>query len=316
MSAVNNSLTRLENEHQEILDRLHELRQNTSLEDGDLDILDELEEIVEDWDRILSGDIASETVGKKLKDVHESDDRLRKMKELDLLLDPLRHYVIALEKYQREEYRETVTRSAMVIERIVRELAIELSVNIKDKKTEDSFGVIQNGLEATDVWREQDFVAEMRAIYSIRNDRGPHDVPAAALIQAKRSIAMLMWIYFRYLEIISEVGTAPLPEEDVRDFTDLLDIILEFNPKLVMGEGGGEPTVRDLIVDDLYRNGFFREAQNLSHVVEALSAKRYNPDRTTVAHNLKELTGDILTRLGSRGSYRYIEKIPPDEYFN
>lgn len=318
MSAVTDSLSRLENEHQEILDELHELRQKSDLNDGDLAILDDLEGIVQDWDQIFGGDVASNTIGRKVSDVRDSTDKLQSVKELDLLVDPLRHYVIGLEKYKRQEWRDTVTRSAMVVERIVEEVGIELGVeeDVEDKTMEDAFGFIQNLLENSGVARSQQFTGLMRDIYTIRDDRGPHDVPAAEVFQAKHSISALMTTYYRYLQIISEVGTTQLPEEDIIDFTNLLDLILDLNPRMVMGEGGGEPSLKEILVQDLYKSGFFREGKTMPEVMEKLESKRYNPPKSTLATNLKRLTGEIITRKGSRGSYRYVEKIPPEDYFD
>lgn len=315
MSAVSESLSRLENEHQVILDEVHELRKKSTLDDGDLDIVEALEDIVRDWDRIFGGSAASDTIGSKLEEVRSSNNPSEKIKELDLLVDPLRHYVIGLEKLQREEYRDSVTRSAMVIERIVTELAIELGVDVENVSMESAFGKIQNPLEASDISRGDIFVSDMRSVYTIRNDRGPHDVPAAEQIQAKRSISELMWIYYRYLQIVSQIGSTDLPKEDIEDFTNLLDVLLPVKPSLVMGEGGGEPSVRDILVNDLYKSGFFEEGKILGEVEEKLNSKRYNFPKPTVSDNLRRLTGEVLTRKGSRGSYRYVEKVPPEDYF-
>ena len=314
MSTVSDSLSRLENEHQDTLDELHEIRQQSNLEDGDLEILDELEGMVRDWDKIFGGDAASETIGRKVNEVRDSSDQLSKIKELDLLIDPLRHYVIALEKFQRGEDRDTVTRCGMVIERILEELAIELGVNIDGESTENAFGIIQSPLEAS-VDRGETFISDMRSVYTIRNDRGPHDVPAADQIEAKRSVSELNWIYYRYLQIVSQVGPIELPKQDIEGFTDLLDVLLPVRPSLVMGEGGGEPNARDILVRDLYKSGFFEEGKTLGEVMEKLNSKRYNFPKPTISDNLSRLTGDVLTRRGSRGSYRYVEKMPPEDYF-
>lgn len=318
MTAVTDSLSRLENEHQETLDELHRLRKKTVLDPGDLDILDDIEEIVQDWDQIFGGDIATDTIGRKVEDVRKSSEPHQLVKDLDLLVDPLRHYVIGLEKYKVEEWRETVTRCAMVVERIVTEIAIELDSEdeIEGMKMEDSFGLLQNQLEARGVHRAREFIANMRNIYSIRDDRGPHDVPAAEMFQAKHAISNLMYTYYRYLQIISEIGGSKLPDADIRDFTNLLDLILEFNPRMIMGEGGGEPSLKEILVQDLYKSGFFETGRTLSEVEEELQSKRHNPPKSTLSSNLKRLTGKILTRKGSRGNYRYVEKLPPEDYFN
>lgn len=315
MSSTNDSLSRLENEHQEILDQLHEISRKPDLDKGDLEILDDLKEIVKDWDRIFGGDLATETIGKKVNEVEESEDKGDKIKQLDWLVDPLRHCVIGLEKFQLEENRETVTRAAMAIERIVTELGLELGVSVNKGQMEKAFGDIQNALEAKGIQRAQIFVSDMRSVYTIRNDRGPHDVPAAEFFQAKRAISELNWIYYRYLQIISEIGSASLSTEDVEDFTDLVDILLPLKPNLVMGEGGGDPSLRDILVNDLYKSGFFRTGKTLSEVMDELESKRYNPPKSTLASNLKRLTGEVLTRKGSRGNFKYVEKMPPEEYF-
>lgn len=316
MSAVTDSLSRLENEHQEILDELHDISRKSSLDDGDLAILEDLKEIVKDWDRIFGGDLASDTIGKKVEEVEDSSDKREKIKQLDWLVDPLRHFVIGLEKFQGEENRETVTRAGMAIERIVTEIGLELGVSVDTGHMESAFGDIQSPLERSGVHRAQIFVSDMRSVYTIRNDRGPHDVPAAEFFQAKRAISELNWIYYRYLQIISEIGSTSLPTEDIEAFTNLVDVLLPLSPSLVMGEGGGDPSLRDILVQDLYKSGFFREPKSASDVQEVLQSKRYNPPDSTLYNNLRKLTEDMLTRREIDGTYHYVEKIPPEDYFD
>lgn len=316
MSPVNGGLARLENEHEEILDELHEISRQSDLGDEDLSILEDLKEIVKDWDQIFGGDLATETIGKKIKEVENTTHKSEKIQQLDWLVDPLRHYVIGLEKFQLEENRETVTRAGMAIERIVTEIGLELGVDVNTGHMESAFGDIQSPLQTSGVHRAQIFVSDMRSIYTIRNDRGPHDVPAAEFFQAKRAISEINWIYYRYLQIISEIGSTSLPKEDIDGFTNLMDVLLPLSPKLVMGEEGGEPSLRDVLVHDLYKSGFFREPRTLGDVREELESKRRHPNTSTLSNNLKRLKGEVLSRKGSRGNYRYVEKIPPSEYFD
>lgn len=316
MSAVTDSLSRLENEHQETLDELHDISRKSSFDIGDIDILEDLKEIVNDWDRIFGGDLASETIGKKVREVEESTNKLEKIQQLDWLVDPLRHFVIGLEKFQAQENRETVTRAGMAIERIVTEIGLELGISIDTGHMESSFGSIQTPLEKSGVHRAQIFVSDMRSVYTIRNDRGPHDVPAAEFFQAKRAISELNWIYYRYLQIISEIGSTSLPTKDIEDFTNMVDVLLPLSPSLVMGEGGGDPSLRDILVQDLYKSGFFRDPKTLGEVRDKLESKRYNPNTSTLSNNLSRLKGDVLTRKGDPGNYKYVEKIPPEEYFD
>lgn len=316
MSAVTETLSRLEYEHQKILDELHDISRKSSLDDGDLAILEALKDIVKDWNRIFGGELASETIGEKVEEVEDSTDKLEAIKQLDWLIDPLRHFVIGLEKFQGGENRETVTRAGMAIERIVTEIGLELGVTVNTGHMESAFGDIQSPLEAKGVHRAKIFVSDMRSIYTIRNDRGPHDVPAAEFFQAKRAISELNWIYYRYLQIISEIGSTSLSKKDIEAFTNLVDVLLPLSPRLVMGEGGGNPSLRDILVKDLYKSGFFREPRTLGDVRDKLESKRYHPNTSTLSKNLSRLRGEVLTRKGSRGNYQYVEKIPPEEYFD
>jgi hypothetical protein len=316
MSAVTSSLARLENEHEEILNELHEISRKPSLDDGDLSILEDLKEIVTDWDQIFGGDLATETIGKKVEEVENSFDKIEKIKQLDWLVDPLRHYVIGLEKFQREENRETVTRAGMAIERIVTEIGLELGMTVETGHMESAFGDIQSPLDTSGVHRAQIFVSDMRSVYTLRNDRGPHDVPAAEFFQAKRAISEINWIYYRYLQIISEIGSTSLSNEEIEAFTNLIDVLLPLSPNLMMGEGGGEPSLEDILVQDLFKSGFFRKPRTLGDVREKLESKRRHPNTSTLSNNLSRLKGEVLTRKGSTGSYQYVEKIPPGEYFD
>lgn len=309
-------LSRLENEHQEILDELHE-RSTTSSSNPKFEVLlDQINEVVKDWDKLFAGDLANRAVGEKVKQIEKDDYQKDEIRELDIFLDPLRHYVIALEKYKIEEFRDVVTRTGMVVERVILEVAIELgNPEIAEQKTTDALGQLQSRLESSGINRSSEFCNDMRSIYTIRNDRGPHDVPAAEKIHAKRCVSSLMWVYYRYLGIVSEIGKNKLSQNDIMNFTNLLDGILEFKPSLVVGASGSDPSVKDVLVEDLYKSGFFKEGQSLADVIKKLSDKRYNFPKSTVARNLRKLNNDVLRRRGDRGSYEYIEKIPPKEYF-
>lgn len=310
-------LSRLENEHQEILNELHDLSISNYDMNSAEDLTEKLANIVDDWDNLFGGDLASDTVGAKITDIRASGFSQDKLRELDLLIDPLRYYVIALEKYKLEEYREVVTRAGMVVERVVLELGIVVGEKqLADQKMENAIGQLQRKLENTSVARAGEFCSDLRGIYGIRNDRGPHDVPAAERIHAKRGITSLMWIYYRYLEIVSEIGNTRPSYQDIENFTTLLDGILELKPSMVVGSGGGDPSVKEVLVQDLYRSGFFNEGKSLGDVMDKLSEKRYNFPKSTVAGNLKKLNNNVLRRKGSRGDYRYVEKIPPNEYFD
>ncbi|MDG6908687.1 MAG: hypothetical protein JRN20_23210, partial [Nitrososphaerota archaeon] len=59
--------------------------------------------------------------------------------------------------------------------------------DIKDSKLDDKNGKLKYRLEQND-FDATNLYSSIRMIYSVRNIRGPHDVPPAELLQAKMSI--------------------------------------------------------------------------------------------------------------------------------
>ncbi|MGQ9719058.1 MAG: hypothetical protein ACUVWK_04375 [Nitrososphaerales archaeon] len=73
----------------------------------------------------------------------------------------------------------------------------------------------------------------------------------------------------------------------------------------------GALTCRGLI-ENLWTEGWFSTPKSLGDVHDELARRGYHYDRTAVSHSLAELVREnILTRIGTQRSYRYVQKKPP-----
>lgn len=75
----------------------------------------------------------------------------------------------------------------------------------------------------------------------------------------------------------------------------------------------GGMTCRGLL-QNLWLEGYFEAEKSLGEVHEEMSRRGYNYDRTAVAHSLADMVREnIMSRLGSMRSYRYIQKRPASD---
>ncbi|MCP8323689.1 MAG: hypothetical protein L6N96_05890 [Candidatus Methylarchaceae archaeon HK02M2] len=79
----------------------------------------------------------------------------------------------------------------------------------------------------------------------------------------------------------------------------------------VLKKSKGVLTCRKLI-ENLWAEGWFSTSKSLGDVHDELARRGYHYNRTSVSHSLAELVREnLLTRLGTQRSYRYVQKKPP-----
>ncbi len=66
------------------------------------------------------------------------------------------------------------------------------------------------------------------------------------------------------------------------------------------------------LIGELFLQGWFSELRSLNDVISKLQQRGFHFDKSTVSNALKSCTKrNILSRKGTRGDYRYIQKKPP-----
>lgn len=305
---------------------LEDLR-NLSIGRLDLENIDEtlksLKRIIEEWDTLLNSNILSRTFNEIIKSINiaklsgDNELQIKNLRILDFVLSPLEYYMIGLEEMKARSFRNVVTRCGMVCERIVNRLLFELNgkdLLEKNAKFNDKIGWMQSELSEKRVVFGSDFCNRLSGIYNIRNRRGPHDVPCADEIEAKDCIASMPLCYSRYLNVLELLGYDLGQVKG--NLTNLVNEIVTLGTLLpTVGKGGKRPKIVNILTD-LYRQGFFSTPKALPDVKNRLKELGYNFGRGSIANSLNILQGrGILRRLGTKGNYKYLQKIPPTVYF-
>jgi hypothetical protein len=237
---------------------------------------------------------------------------------MDIVLSPLEHYMIGLEELKRKSFRGVVIRCGMVCERIVNRLLYQLNAKglLETGKFNDKIGWLQNQLSGRGIIFAEDFCSRLSGIYNIRNRRGPHDVPCADEIEAKDCVASMPLCYSRYLSIIESFGFDLDQIKD--DMTNFVNDIVRLGTPLPAPEGTGKvPRIVDVLVN-LYGQGFFSTPKELKDVKNRMKQLGYDFRVSSIQNSLNSLCvkKGILRRSGTKGKYKYSQKIPPEVYFD
>jgi len=317
------SLTEKEKTYEKPLEDLRNLSINRlDLKNTDK-TLESLERIIREWDTLLNSNILSRAFNEIIKSINtakssgDSELQIKNLRILDFVLAPLEYYMIGLEEMKARSFRNVVTRCGMVCERIVNRLLFEL--NAKDllevnSKFNDKVGWMQSELSKKKVAFASDFCNRLSGIYNIRNRRGPHDVPCADEIEAKDCIASMPLCYSRYLNILELLGYDLGQVKG--NLTGFVNEIVTLGTLLpTVGKGGRKPRIVDILTD-IYRQGFFSTPKALPDVRSRLKELGYDFRRSSIANSLNVLSRrGILRKLGTRGNFKYSQKIPPTVYF-
>ena len=245
-------------------------------------------------------------------------------RNLYFFVSPIFFYIHVLYELSRKEWRNATSWSGMFCERIVKNLLREIdrrySKNVFQKveksRFENKLGKLKSELEATHFRLASELFNLMQIIYSLRDTRGPHDVPPPMPLRAQISASQCLPVYIDYLEALIFLENDLL--KDYRTFVSFFSNLTETKISLAFGEEGRKVTVDHLLKNVLYREGFFGEGPRLRDVQAKLRSMSYNIEDYAVATELYKLSKGkeaILTRRGKRGSYTYHERYPPSEVF-
>lgn len=75
-------------------------------------------------------------------------------------------------------------------------------------------------------------------------------------------------------------------------------------------------SAKDAVEMILFKNGFFSKPRDISEIVDELSSKGYSFSKELLSMTLASLRKKFLTRLGERGNYTYVQRVPPSEYYS
>ncbi len=296
-----------------------------NLMNADLLYLD-MKETIEDWDRMMGGStkllILSENYLKAVK-----ENNVQVARDFYLFLSPLFFFVYALHEISRKAWREAVTKCGTLCERIARNLLQEIDRHFLTKVWEEMSqkrvdfemknGRLKKEFESRHFQYADDLYGSMKRIYSVRNIRGPHDVPPPEPIQAKISINECLPTYLDYLNALIFLDNKSLHLH----FNDFLSVFSEttlLTPAVVFGEETELPSASDFIKNVLFRQGFFATEKTFKQTTAKLTELRHTLADSVIANSLRQLSqgkNAILTRKKQGTVYYYYERTPPSEYF-
>ena len=101
-------------------------------------------------------------------------------------------------------------------------------------------------------------------------------------------------------------------EEAVKKALKGIKSVTEFKEVLPVKQTGGlRPTTCKGMIEELWKEGWFKEPRSLGEVWEEIARRGYNYDRSAVAHALLDLTREgKITRRGKARKYVYVQKVP------
>ena len=247
-------------------------------------------------------------------------------RNLYFFISPIFFYIHVLYELSRMEWRNATSWTGMFCERIAKNLlrafdkaystssysAVEMS------KFEYKLGRLRSDLESNRFALANELCSLMGIIYSLRDTRGPHDVPPPEPLRAQISASQCLPVYTDYLEALIFLKNDLL--KDFNTFVCFFSNLTETKISLAFGEEGAKVTVDHLLKNVLYREGFFSESEGrrLSGVQVKLKSMSYNfSDQAVAAALYKHSKGKdaVLTRKGKRKNYTYHERYPPKEVF-
>lgn len=254
--------------------------------------------------------------------VHDRDAA----RNLYFFISPLFFYVHVLYELSRKEWRNATSWSGMFCERVAKNLlrafdrrySTSSYQTVEKSKFENKLGRLRSDLEAEKFGLANELCSLMDIIYSLRDTRGPHDVPPPEPLRAQISASQCLPVYTDYLECLIFLKNDLI--NDYNTFVCFFSNLTETKISLAFGEEGAKVTVDHLLKNVLYREGFFSESdgRRLSDVQTKLKSTSYNFSDPAVAaalHKLSKGKDALLTRKGKRKNYTYHERYPPKEIF-
>jgi hypothetical protein len=290
---------------------------------GEKELSDGIIETITDWKKIMGGrgDLQPH-IAPYLSRISIKDREAAR--NLYFLISPLFFYIHVLYELSRSEWRNSNIWSGMFCERIVKNLLSELHRmykiasydQIEKSKFENRLGKMKSELESRQFRLSEEMFNLMKVIYSLRDTRGPHDVPPPEPIRAQISASQCLPVYIDYLEALIFLKNDLL--KDYKTFVLFFSNLTETKISLVFGEEGAKITLDHLVKNVLYREGFFRGGKTLGEAQHKLGSMGYNFKKPAISSTLFKMSKGkdaILTRKGKRGHYTYYERYPPSEVF-
>jgi hypothetical protein len=246
-------------------------------------------------------------------------------RNLYFFISPIFFYIHVLYELTRMEWRNATSWTGMFCERIVKNLLKEFdrrySTNVfqivEKAKFENKLGRLKSELETKQFGLANELFHLMEIIYSLRDTRGPHDVPPPEPLRAQISASQCLPVYVDYLETLIFLKNDLL--KDYSTFLSFFGNLTETKISLAFGEEGSKVTIDHLLKNVLYREGFFADqGKKLPEVQAKLKEIGYNFKDSMVSGALQKLSigkKAVLTRKGKRRSYTYHERYPPKEIF-
>lgn len=247
-------------------------------------------------------------------------------RNLYFFLSPLFFYIHVLFELSRSEWRNATSWGGMFCERIAKNLLREIDrkystdafQKVEKSSFENKLGRLKSELEANQFKLANEMFSLMEVIYSLRDTRGPHDVPPPEPLRAQISASQCLPVYIDYLEALIFLKNDML--KDYSTFVFFFGDLTETKISLAFGKEGSKVTADHLLKNVLYREGFFNvnEGRRLGEVQTKLRSISYNFGDPVVAVALYKLSRGktaILTRKGKRKNYTYHERYPPSEIF-
>jgi len=110
----------------------------------------------------------------------------------------------------------------------------------------------------------------------------------------------------RYGDIEVEVSG---PSEKIAEI--IPQIVDKIRGNIAEAEISGRGKTCKELIEELWREGWFKEKRKLSDVYKELSKRGYYFDKSAISHALSSLVKEgILTRMGRERRYLYVQKIP------
>lgn len=245
-------------------------------------------------------------------------------RNLYFFISPLFSYIHVLFELSRLEWRNAASWSGIFCERVAHNLLREIdrrySADTYQKVGKSTFqnkiGKLKAELESRQFKLANELHSLMEIIYSLRDTRGPHDVPPPEPLRARISASQCLPVYIDYLEALMFLENNI--RQDYGTFLSFFSDLTETKISLAFGKEGEKVTVDHLLKNVLYREGFFHEERKLGDVQAKLKEMRYNFRDSQVSMALSKLSKGkeaVLTRKGKRRYYTYYERYPPERIF-
>lgn len=279
---------------------------------------------IDDWQKKMGGRSSLESYVMPYLDKIRAKD-IDAARNLYFFISPIFFYIHVLYELSRSEWRNAISWSGMYCERVSKNLLREsdrrYSTNsyqaVEKSKFENKLGRLRSDLESKQFSLANELCSLMEVIYSLRDTRGPHDVPPPEPLRAQISASQCLPVYIDYLETLIFLKNDLL--NDFSAFVSFFSNLTETKISLAFGEESAKMTVDHLLKNVLYREGFFGdEGKKLSEVQTKLKNMRYNFKDSAVSEALHKLSKGkeaVLTRKGKRKNYTYHERFPPKEVF-